>query len=73
MYYLQTLQIIPRRKIIKLGVEFHISYVTGLLTKDSTGHGGKICERRLIVVATSRQMCYSTAIDRPSTVSTAIL
>ncbi len=73
MYYLQSLQSIPRRKILQLTAEFHISYVSAFLTKDSTGHGGKLCERGLIVVATSRQMCYSTAIERSGTVSTAIL
>jgi len=62
MYYLQTLQIIPRIRILKLAVEFHIFYVRGMLTKDLTARGSKICDRKLIVVAISKQMYYSTVI-----------
>ena len=66
---MQTLQSIPQKKILELAVEFHISYVRELLTKDLTGHGSKICERRLMVVAISRQICYSTAIERLGSVT----
>jgi len=66
---LQTLQTIPRIRILKLAVEFHISYVRGMLTKDLTGPGSKICDRKLIVVAIAKQMYYSTAIERRGSVA----
>jgi len=33
-----------------------------MLTKDLTARGSKICDRKLIVVAISKQMYYSTVI-----------
>ena len=36
-----------------------------LLTKELISYGSKICEKKLIVVALARQMCYYNAIKSP--------